>query len=228
MTADEYKTEFSMWAILASPLTVTTPIVNCSTGTCVASITPLQQEILLNTDIIAINQDDTPAGRLVSAPSSSDDWLVRADCAMTKQLSQASCTEGTSFGCYASNQSMWTAAGCRGVFTCDGVAGVNCNVMNSQFAVCDCKAPAPKAAMVYARNLTDHSVAVALYNPEDVAGTGSVDFSLLGWPADMSATVRDLWAHKDLGKVTGSYPASGTVPVPAHATVVLRLYPARA
>merc|ERR1719262_2068129 len=38
MTADEYKTEFSMWAISASPLVVTTPIMNCSAG--VVSATP--------------------------------------------------------------------------------------------------------------------------------------------------------------------------------------------
>eukprot|EP00932_Pfiesteria_piscicida_P022932 SRR837773.9671.p2 GENE.SRR837773.9671~~SRR837773.9671.p2 ORF type:complete len:318 (-),score=132.72 SRR837773.9671:125-943(-) len=69
MTATEYKTEFSMWAIFASPLVVTTPILNCSTGTCAPSITELQKEILLNTDIIAINQDTTPAGRLVSPAS---------------------------------------------------------------------------------------------------------------------------------------------------------------
>jgi hypothetical protein len=30
MTAIEYKTEFSMWAIAASPLVVTTPIMNCT------------------------------------------------------------------------------------------------------------------------------------------------------------------------------------------------------
>lgn len=66
MTATEYKTEFSMWAILASPMIVTTPILNCSTGTCSPSITALQQEILLNTEVIAINQDVTPAGRLLS------------------------------------------------------------------------------------------------------------------------------------------------------------------
>lgn len=30
MTATEYKTEFSMWAIAASPLVVTTPIMNCT------------------------------------------------------------------------------------------------------------------------------------------------------------------------------------------------------
>jgi hypothetical protein len=30
MTATEYKTEFSMWAIAASPLVVTTPIMTCT------------------------------------------------------------------------------------------------------------------------------------------------------------------------------------------------------
>ena len=30
LTPAEYRTEFSMWAILASPLVVTTPILNCS------------------------------------------------------------------------------------------------------------------------------------------------------------------------------------------------------
>ena len=33
MTATEYKTEFSMWAISASPLIFTSPIMNCSTNT---------------------------------------------------------------------------------------------------------------------------------------------------------------------------------------------------
>merc|ERR1712210_45494 len=77
MTATEYKTEFSMWAILASSLIVTTPLVNCSKtdqingnytpGSCRPSITDLQKEILLNTEAIAINQDATPAGRLISS-----------------------------------------------------------------------------------------------------------------------------------------------------------------
>ena len=65
MTSIEYKTEFSMWAISASPLVVTTPIMNCSSGTCVPGITDLQKEILLNTEVIAINQDITPQGRPV-------------------------------------------------------------------------------------------------------------------------------------------------------------------
>lgn len=33
MTAVEYHAEFSMWAISASPLVVTTPIMNCTNDT---------------------------------------------------------------------------------------------------------------------------------------------------------------------------------------------------
>merc|ERR1712151_877711 len=82
MTRTEYMTEFSMWAILASPLTVTTPILNCSKtdqingsytpSSCRPSITDLQREILLNTEVIAVNRDVTPAGRLLLEAQ----WMV--------------------------------------------------------------------------------------------------------------------------------------------------------
>ncbi|CAE7450971.1 agaA [Symbiodinium pilosum] len=75
MTKEEYRTEVSMWAILASPLIITTPLLNCSKtdqiaanftpGTCRPSITPLQRELLLNKEVISINQVDTPGGRLL-------------------------------------------------------------------------------------------------------------------------------------------------------------------
>ena len=74
MTAIEYKTEFSMWAIAASPLVVTTPIMKCSSKrvndnnvVCTPTITGLQKEILLNDGILAINQDVTAQGRPVIA-----------------------------------------------------------------------------------------------------------------------------------------------------------------
>eukprot|EP01059_Diplonema_ambulator_P000514 TRINITY_DN1041_c1_g1_i1.p1 TRINITY_DN1041_c1_g1~~TRINITY_DN1041_c1_g1_i1.p1 ORF type:complete len:421 (+),score=144.21 TRINITY_DN1041_c1_g1_i1:39-1265(+) len=66
MTAEEYKTEFSMWAISASPMIVTTPLMNCSSGKCIPGITDLQKEILLNTEVLAVNQDITPQGRPVN------------------------------------------------------------------------------------------------------------------------------------------------------------------
>ena len=69
MTSLEYKTEFSMWAIAASPLVVTTPIMKCNKGnegvTCAPTITDLQREILLNKEVLEINQDVTPQGRPV-------------------------------------------------------------------------------------------------------------------------------------------------------------------
>ena len=70
MTAEEYRTEFAMWAISASPLVVTTPIMNCTSADSVTTCTPwisdLQKEILFNKEIIAINQDVTPQGRPVN------------------------------------------------------------------------------------------------------------------------------------------------------------------
>lgn len=67
MTAVEYTTEFSMWAISASPLQFTSPIMNCSntTGggvTCKGWLSDLQKKILLNTEVISVNQDVTPQG----------------------------------------------------------------------------------------------------------------------------------------------------------------------
>jgi alpha-galactosidase len=73
MTRIEFITEFSMWAISASPLIFTSPVMNCSanasapTGvTCVPWISDVQREILFNDEVIAINQDVTPQGRPVA------------------------------------------------------------------------------------------------------------------------------------------------------------------
>jgi len=83
MTAVEYQTEVSMWAIFASPLIVTTPILNCSKtdqiesnftpGSCKPSITPLQKRLLLNKEVLAINQIETPAGRLLH---NAGNWMI--------------------------------------------------------------------------------------------------------------------------------------------------------
>ena len=43
-----------------------TRCVSLRTAACKPSLTPLQKEILLNTEVLAINQDTTPAGRLLS------------------------------------------------------------------------------------------------------------------------------------------------------------------
>jgi alpha-galactosidase len=43
----------------------------------------------------------------------------------------------------------------------------------------------------------------------------------MGYPAKVSANVRDLWAHKDLGAKSGSYSAE----VPSHGVVMVTVKP---
>ena len=49
----------------------------------------------------------------------------------------------------------------------------------------------------------------------------SVSWSDLGYPDYLPATVRDLWARKDLGKSTGSYSAT----VASHSVVMVTIKP---
>jgi len=48
-----------------------------------------------------------------------------------------------------------------------------------------------------------------------------VPWTVLGYPEHLSASVRDLWVHKDLGKFTGKF----SVKVPSHDVVVLTVKP---
>ncbi|MDQ2973894.1 MAG: glycoside hydrolase family 27 protein [Acidobacteriota bacterium] len=74
---------------------------------------------------------------------------------------------------------------------------------------------------VWAKQLADGSRAVVLFNRSGVASQISVSWSNLGYPDHLSATVRDLWAKKDLGKRTGGYTAS----VPSHGVVMVSIKP---
>lgn len=65
--------------------------------------------------------------------------------------------------------------------------------------------------------------AVALFNRSEAATSMTVQWSQIGLPAG-AATVRDLWAKKDLGTSTGSYTASS---VPRHGIVLLRIMSAQ-
>ncbi|HVZ89407.1 MAG TPA: glycoside hydrolase family 27 protein, partial [Polyangia bacterium] len=61
--------------------------------------------------------------------------------------------------------------------------------------------------------------AVALLNRGTASASITVQWSALGIPGG-AATVRDLWAHSDLGSFTGSYTASA---VPSHGVVMLKV-----
>jgi len=218
MSAVEYKTEFSMWAISASPLVVTTPIMNCSAGW---------------------NAPTAPAGM---ANSSTDCQIT-----LKKQASDAKCVLGESFGCSA-GQHMWVDQGCRGTFLVDGSSVIcdvdgagrhycgpvkclptitalqkeillNTEVIAINQDVTPQGRPVVEGDLsVWARKLTGGDVAVALYNEADVAA--SIGFSLQSVGAASPAKVRDLWAHKDLGTVDTEFK---NVTVAPHATMVLRV-----
>ena len=71
------------------------------------------------------------------------------------------------------------------------------------------------------RPVNDGSRAVILLN----RGTGdqqiTANWEDLGYPATVSASVRDLWQHKDLGKLTGKFSAA----VASHGVVMVIVKP---
>ena len=219
MTADEYKTEFSMWAISASPLVVTTPIMNCSAGA-------------------------------VRRASNYENSERKCNIALRKQFSKASCDFGKSYGCGNETGTLWTDDGCRGNFVVDGssvicdvdgsgrhvCSAVKCEayitalqqeiLLNHEILAINQDvtpqgrpiAGSEEDLTIWTRNLTGGDVAVALYNQDDKVR--SIGFTLHEVGLMGSVSVRDLWKHKDLPDIHGTFPA---VQVAAHGTVLLRL-----
>jgi alpha-galactosidase len=74
---------------------------------------------------------------------------------------------------------------------------------------------------VWSKQLSDGGRAVALLNRGGSQANISVDWNDLGYPEHVSATVRDLWLKKDLGKLSGSFSS----PVPSHGVVMVRIRP---
>jgi alpha-galactosidase len=70
---------------------------------------------------------------------------------------------------------------------------------------------------VWAKALADGSVAVGLFNRSESSAPISVNFKDIGVASN--ATVRDLWQHKDLGSLSGSY----TQEVPRHGAALIKV-----
>jgi alpha-galactosidase len=70
---------------------------------------------------------------------------------------------------------------------------------------------------IWTKPLADGSTAVGLFNLDAHPMTITANFKGLGLPN--SITARDLWLHKDLGTLTGSY----TAQVPRHGAVMLKV-----
>ena len=74
---------------------------------------------------------------------------------------------------------------------------------------------------VWSKQLADGGRAVALVNRASSPATISADWGDIGYPANLQASVRDLWSHKDLPSHTGSFSAQ----VPSHGVVMVRIKP---
>ncbi len=76
-------------------------------------------------------------------------------------------------------------------------------------------------AEVWSKQLKDGSRAVVLLNRGSAEQEISANWEDLGYPDHLSASVRDLWQHKDLGKFTGKFSA----PVVSHGVVMITVKP---
>jgi alpha-galactosidase len=74
---------------------------------------------------------------------------------------------------------------------------------------------------VWAKQMKDGSRAVILLNRGKAQQEISAHWEDFGYPSQLSASVRDLWQHKDLGKFTGKFSA----PVASHAVVMVAVKP---
>jgi alpha-galactosidase len=138
MTNTEYRSHFSLWAILAAPLIA---------GNDIRSMSPEIHDILTNREVIAVDQD--PLGR-----------------------------EGRRVGKEGDLE-------------------------------------------IWAKQMQDGSRAVVLLNRGSSTQPISVNWEQIGYPTHVSASVRDLWAHKDMGKFIGKFSAA----VESHGVVMLNVRP---
>jgi alpha-galactosidase len=74
---------------------------------------------------------------------------------------------------------------------------------------------------IWARPLSDGGRGVILFNRGTAESEISVTWEQLAYPNHLSAKVRDVWAHSDLGSHTGGY----STKVAPHSVVMLRVLP---
>jgi alpha-galactosidase len=74
---------------------------------------------------------------------------------------------------------------------------------------------------VWSKQLADGGRAVVLFNRGAQEKEIAVSWTDIGYPPHLNANVRDLWAHKDVGKLSGSFSAT----VPSHGVVMVTIKP---
>lgn len=227
-TETEYVSEYSIWAIAGGQMVLATDPRN---------MTAFMRGVLLNKEVIAVFKDVSGfrsikvldvSATVPAAPATAAAVVAAGACtvALKHQLSSATCTLGTSFGCYDGNNTMWTDHGCRGEFSCNADNLVSCDYTGPGRHNCECARPPPPSVSVWLRPLVGGGAAAVLFNPSEEDATITVDFGAVpdrSWGAATQLLVRDLWALHDNGTATGSFATAH--PVPPHGSVFLTLTP---
>jgi len=179
MTATEYKTEFSMWAISASPLIVTTKITNCTAdvppapgGKC--GVTLKQQHS------VATCTDGASYGCYANGSMWTDEgcrgeftcngYDVTCD---VDGDGRHVCNCGGTIKCFP-----WISDLQKEILYNTEVVAVNQDVTPQGRSV-----NGAENVDVWSRNMSDGTIAVALFNHRDDSYKIAVDFASIGWSA---------------------------------------------
>ncbi len=218
MTATEYKTEFTMWAIQASPLIVTTPIMNCTAQTikkCELSKLSLKKQL---------SHDLCTSGKSFGCSDTNGSmWTddgCRGDFAY-EGANDVSCNVNGNgkHSCDITNGPVkcmpWISDLQKEILFNDEVIAINQDITPQGRPVTD------GDLTLWTRKLSDGTVAVALYNENDTPQSIGFNSSAIGFGSSVGFAVRDLWAHKDLGDFnTGVF---APIQVAPHEAVALRV-----
>ena len=215
LTSIEYKTEFSMWAISASPLQITTTIMNCTQApltSCAVALTKQNSDSActlgtsfgcnLSTSSIWTNIGCRGEFTCNGEPVSCDVAGVG--------LHECPCPGAAPVVCKG-----WLSDLQKEILLNTEVLAINQDVTKQGRPIYGAR-----NLTVWLRDLSDGSKAVALYNEDDAPVSIGVKFEDIGW-AGGTVKGRDLWLHIDVGPYTDSIPARSVAP---HETVLLRLH----
>lgn len=234
MTAIEYKTEFSMWAISASPLTVTTPIMNCtqpSDPVSQCSVSLVKKESIANCVLGQSFGCDSQSGMMWTNDGCRGEFLCNnnsVECSVDGAgIHTCSCSApSANVTCKAAMTELQ-----KEILFNDGVIAINQDVTPQGKPIVD------NDSSIWARFLTGGDVAIAFYNENDTNATMHLNFAALAkmsplpvpsatnWGPNTKATVYDLWDNNStVGVFTGSFPSSPVNVLP-HQTLVYRMSP---
>jgi len=215
MTATEYKTEFTMWAISASPLTVTTPIMNCTK----TSQTKCKDVTLTH----QLSQAKCTPNESFGC-SSDGNMFIDKGC-----RGEFSCN-GLNTTCDVDGSGLHTCScGPAGPAKCQPwISDLQKEILFNKEVIAINQDVTPQGRPVkdgdltlWTRKLSDGSVAVVLYNEDDKPTKIGFDSASIGLGSAQKFQVRDLWEHKDLGSFDGTF---NPIDVEPHQAIALRVH----